>query len=470
MAEKERAHETYSGQLRSLEETNAALQRQQSEASAENTLIQEKQADLYSEMTALQDTKAEAMELVRLYEGMYNEERERRQADRELIRKMREERMSEEKTVTTESDSLRRQLSDEKRSTARLGAENRSLKAQVSFLENKLRDMERTRSTTSARLQTTRPSHTNTLTSEPYHHSANTFTKNDLGVSHITTDVLISSHPLSARDEIANTTFSDSVFSAPSHHSTAVKRPAVQSTRSSSRGEGRGEDNESRILELKSRNRRVLPHLKSSYAVELQEKNSNPCILGGQPHRMRKRAVGNNTSIRLTSDSLSFLEEPSRKRTSGSRKLAGDLGSSGSPVSTRRRISDPETTTQHTLLQPLEALSYDPRRATMDPRYNLRGCREDENNSMFDKEQDEGLPSASMFEMNFSPPTRGPKRPAAELPERLRQRLAKQEKPVSEASTKQEKPVSTASSIGGKKTGKTTKTHTGKRAALRAKN
>ena len=103
---------------------------------------------------------------------------------------------------------------------------------------------------------------------------------------------------------------------------------------------------------------------------------------------------------------------------------------------------------------------YDPRRATIDPSYNLQGCLGDENRTEIDG-QDEIL-TTSMFEMNFSPPKR-----AAELPERLRQRLAKPEK-------KQEKPVSaappSASGIGGRKVGRPTKPHAGKRAALRAKN
>ena len=495
MAEKKQTHEAYSTQLRSLEEANAAFQRQQSEASAENALIQEKQSELYREMTALHATKSEAMDLVRRYEGLYMEEREKRQTDRETIREMRAQGMSESRTATAEADLLRGQLSAEKRATARLGAENRSLQAQISYLENKLRDTERAaraHNTFTSQPQNTGPSyssHSDTLVTRPHH--STTFKKNELDISRISSDILVSnpssSHHLHSTDETAETTLNDSVFSAPTYQSTAVKPPPMQSIHppQNSRGVGGGgggrgvggggggggggEDDRYRISELKARNRKVLPHLKSSYAVELQEKKSHPGLLGEQTRRLqlaRKRAVGNNTSVRITSDSASVLEE-SRKRTSGARKLAGDLGSSGSPASSRRRISDPLTprqTVSSLRSTDGDTLMYDPRRATIDPSYNLQGCLGDENRTETDG-QDEIL-TTSMFEMNFSPPKRAAKR-TAELPERLRQRLAKPEK-------KQEKPVSaappSASGIGGRKVGRPTKPHAGKRAALRAKN
>ena len=484
MAEKQQTHEAYSSQLRSLEEANAALQRQQSEASAENALIQGKQSELYREMTALQATKSEAMDLVRRYEGMFNEERDKRQADRETMRKMRAQGVSESRTATAEADLLRGQLSAEKRAAARLGAENRSLQAQISYLENKLRDTERAaraHNTFTSQPQNTRPSYSSrsdTLVTQP-HHSTTTFKKNELDISRISSDILVSnpssSHHLSSRDETAETTFNDSVFSAPTYQSTVVKPPPMQSIHPPQNTIGRGvggggEDDQYRISQLKARNRKVLPHLKSSYAVELQEKKSDPCLLGEQTRRLqlaRKRAVGNNTSVRVTSDSASVLEE-SRKRTSGARKLAGDLSSSGSPASSRRRISDPLTPRKSSVssLQSTDGdtLMYDPRRATIDASYNLRGCLKDENRPEIDG-QDEIL-TTSIFEVNFSPPKQAAKR-TAELPERLRQRLAKPEK-------KQEKPVSaappSASGIGVRKVGRPTKPHAGKKAALRAKN
>ena len=482
MIEKEQTHEAYSSELRALEETNAALQQQQNKASAENAIILEKQSELYREMTQLQETKAEAMELCRRYEGLYNEERERRQTDRELIRKMRSQEMSENKTAVVETDSLRRQLSDERRTTTRLGAENRSLKAQVSYLEKKLQDSERvhTQNTFSANQQTSRPySHTNTLTSQPQY--STTFSKKELDTS--TNHTVFSAHQLTSRDPAAaETTFNDSILSGPTFQSTAVKKPPptpnystqLNLSQTSRAGEGGGggggEDDAHRISELRSRNKKVLPHLKSSYAVELQEKTEDPCLLGVQTRRSlrTRRAVGNTTSLRLTSDSISLPDE-SRKRTSGSRKLTGDLSSpSGSPASSRRRISDPATPrpSLSTSLQPPgqgDSVVYDLRRDPLEHNYHPRGCQRDENCLKVDESEDL---QGSMFEMNFSPPARAGKRPP-DMPERLRQRLnttrSKQEKPVSVAP-----PASTG--IDRKRTGKITKPQAGRRGALRAKN
>ena len=481
MIEKEQTHEAYSSELRALEETNAVLQQQQNKASAENAIILEKQSELYREMTQLQETKAEAMELCRRYEGLYNEERERRQTDRELIRKMRSQEMSENKTAAVETDSLRRQLSDERRTTTRLGAENRSLKAQVSYLEKKLQDSERvhTQNTFSANQQTSRPySHTDTLTSQPQH--STTFSKKELNTS--TNHTVFSAHQLTARDTaVAETTFNDSILSGPAFQSTTVKKPPptpnystqlnLSQTSRAGGGEG-GEDDAHRISELRSRNKKVLPHLKSSYAVELQEKTEDPCLLGVQTRRSlrTRRAVGNTTSLRLTSDSISLPDE-SRKRTSGSRKLTGDLGSpSGSPASSRRRISNPATPrpSLSTSLQPPgqgDSVVYDLRRDPLEHSYNPRGCQRDENCLKVDESED--LLQGSMFEMNFSPPVRASKRPPPDMPERLRQRLnttrSKQEKTVSVAP-----PAST--DIGRKKSGKITKPQTAKRGALKTKN
>ena len=467
VAEKERSDEVYSSQRRALEEANSALLHQQSKASAENAFILQKQSELYREMEALQETKTEVMELCRRYEEMYNEERERRQADREQIRMMRAQGEIESESTAMECDALRRQLSEEKHATTRLGAESRSLKAQVSFLETKLRDLERARTQSSftTQPQTTRPSHIrDTSTSDPHHC---TYSRNEFDDTLISTDILVS-HSLPFRDP-AGATFSESTFCNPNFQSTAVKpQPhllSLNSTRqpppSVERGGGE-EDDKRRLSELRSRNRKAPPHLQSSYAVELQEKRDDPCLLGGQRDRpRRKRAPGNATSLRLSSDSIAVLEE-SRKRSSGSRKLAGDLGSSGSPAPSRRRVSDPLT--PHTAFRSTiegDSSLQDPRRATMAPSYSLlrgRG-REDENRPEVDEP-----PPATMFEMNFSPPAR-PKSTAAQLPERLKQRLAKQEKP--------DKPVSAAAPTSGKRpvAGKTViKPHPTKRAILKMKN
>jgi hypothetical protein len=468
----ELAQRLYFTELTALKDANSLLRRQQSEASSENAAILQKQAELSRELSTLQDTKTEAMELCRHYEKMYGEERERRQADRELIRSMRAQWMSENKMAAAEANAIRKQLSEEKRATMRLGAENRSLKAQVSFLEQKLRDMERgrdplTRTSFLAQPHSARPSLSHTAA--PEHHSQTEFdTSTHVGVDVLTSDLR---HNLTARD--AGTI--NFTFPGPQFHSTAVKPP--QDTTQSHPSQvavvvetGQVDDKE-RISELKSRNRRVLPHLKSSYAVELQEKWEDPCIFPGEKtgRPQRKRAVGNSSSVWLTS---SVAPEGSRKRGSGERKAAGDLGSSGSPASSRRRISDPTHTPRKPLCEPSltregeSSMRQDPRRATLDAGYSLRGHSVRDENRPSIEARDEA-PPAAMFEMAISPPSR-PDR-LSELPERLRKRLEKQDKLAKPVST-----ATTATTGGGRKrksavVGKPSHTTT-KRTALKTKN
>ena len=420
LAEMERSHQLYCTEMNALQESNTHLQQQQAEASAENAAILQKQSELYKELSTLQETKSEMMDLCRQYESAYNEERGRRQADREQIRKMRTQSFSESENAATEVNSLRRQLSGEKRATTRLGAENRSLKAQVSFLEQKLKDLEKEhlpppsppkpsrRGLRSTFIAPPRrlPTHADPRPSTEEFYSQLQHEFDSSTSTQIPTDISDNpSHTL--RGETSELTFRSSIFT------------------------GIGlQDDENRITELKDRNRRVLPHLKSSYAVELQEKPDNPCILNERTSRPQKRRLVGSESVRLSSTSRLgghvaedvLVGEETRKRTTTSRKVAGDLSFSGSPVPTRRRVSEPLTPQTPLPVHHMEASSkwQDPRRATMATGYPLREYLDREEN----QPELENKPAA-MFELNFSPP-----RARAVPPERLKERLSKQEKPT----------------------------------------
>ena len=416
VAEKDQMTELYSSELATLKETNVTLQLQQSEASSETAALAQNQSDLHRELVALRETKAEVMELCHRYEEMYNEERERRQADREQIRMMRAEGLTDSKTVAMVADSLRKKLSDEKRSVAKVGAENRSLKAQVAFLERKLRDSERAFSSSST-TQPGRPSLAQHGDHRlPESHSSTYCSKGEFENSHSVTGDILVSHYLSTAD----TTLDGTLSTVPQDQSTAG-RPAQHPQRQGSLTE-QGNDDLGRISELRSRNRKVLPHLKSSYAVELQEKKEDRYVLQEGPRGPRGKKSGNTTSLRLTSDSIAT--DDTRKRTSGYRKLAGDLSSSGSPVSSRRRISDPATPLSLLRAVDDDTVLESTRRTTLDPRTLSILAQRDENRPEVDESSQAGL-----FEMNFSPPSRP--RVAARLPEKLRQRLEKPVKPVS---------------------------------------
>lgn len=158
--------------------------------------------------------------------------------------------------------------------------------------------------------------------------------------------------------------------------------------------------------------------------------------------------------------------EESRKRTITSRKATGDLSLSGSPVPTRRRISEPLTPQQNPLSFPpteVDPNCEDSRRATMAAGFPLREYLND----------DETKPASrpgTVFELNFSPPHTK----VAAPPKRLAQRLSKQEKPAKPATTiLSQANVTRATSVSGRKTagvGKGVQQATSKRAALKTKN
>ena len=479
VAEKEQLRQLYDSELTTLKQENCTLQLQQSEASTENAAILEKQSELYNELSSLQETKTEAMELCRRYEQLYEEEREKRQADREQIRRLRAEAATETQAAGVAANSLRKQLSEEKRCSAVLGAENKSLKAQVSFLERKLRDSER--SVSQPALASNRPSLSDPILPDQHYTTDHTNTISHYrdtseNSSRVPTDILVSQTHIPPSD----TSFTEGLYPRPQHHSTAVKETQflqqkwTQPFRSQER-----EDDSERISELRKRNRSVLPHLKSSYAVELQEKKEEEaCVLSelgtkGKPRRNRGTGHAGAT-LRLTSSSITSMEE-TRKRTSGSLKSASDVSStSSSPAPSRRRISDPLTTPQSSLSPAtLEADStiHHAEIPTADQAgFSLAGLTKRDENFL------EEPPPATMFEMNFSPPARS--KPAnTQLPERLKQRLTKREKQVKPVSVLI-KPVSVPSSTAGgirrqsSVANKPTQqpSRSGKRPGLRAKN
>ena len=496
LAEMERSQQLYSSDLTALKEVNTLLQQQQSEASTENALILQKQSELYEELSQLQQTKSEAMELCRQYENMYNEERKRHQVDREQIRKMRMQGISDSKSTTMEVDSLRKQLSGEKRTMTRLGAENRSLKAQVSFLEQKLRDIEKeqqhqipslTKATIKRVSQSTFISQPRSSTLDSRYpppsyqpHTEEFYSKLQQEFnSSSSTQLPVNLYESQSHNHVVDEDASIMTVSGPQHQSTAVKsltrnhtvletqqRTAVKqhdyddamlhseisySYRSMLAPERRERDDTGRISELKSRNNHVLPHLKSSYAVELQEKTEDPGILPGQTRRpQRKRPVGNTTTIKLTNESV--LIDNGRKRSTTSRRTAGELSFSGSPAPSRRRISEPTPPKASSTL-----------RENKDNSHQRRGSPRDTNEENDEPEQ---YPPGTMFEMNFSPPTHSSKVSAP--PERLARRLKKQEKPVSTTSES----TNTSDVRGSKKSVSTRATHktTRKRTVLKTKN
>ena len=495
----ERGRQVYASELHALQETNSHLQRQQIEASVESTAILQKQSELYKELCTLQETKSEVMDLCRQYENAYNEERERRQADREQIKKMRVQSFSESESAVAEANSIRKQLSVEKRTTTRFSAENKSLKAQVSFLEQKLRDSQKERlpsppkpSWKSERLHTTyttRPQSSASATSlASYANPRSTSEEFYSQLQHEFDASTSTQIPIDAEDTLSHTlleeenieplTFKDS-FLEPGSQLHGTRETQLSSTRSRpstarmslaagsssvSAKQSELSHDRYRISELKSRNRRMQPHLKSSYAVELQVQPESPSISNDSIRAGKKlssQATSRLTSGRVDKPTMDDMltQEECRKRTTTSRKTVGDLSFSGSPMPTRRRISarlTPQTSSP-------VARTQASRRATMAAARHLRPYldREEENLS-----EHEGKPGA-MFELNFSPP----RAKVGPLPERLKQRLSKKEKPANPApSTNPAPPISSRRGGANKTVVHSQQTTSGKRSALKAKN
>ena len=504
----ERGRQVYASELHALQETNSHLQRQQIEASVESTAILQKQSELYKELCTLQETKSEVMDLCRQYENAYNEERERRQADREQIKKLRVQSFSESESAVAEANSIRKQLSVEKRTTTRLSAENKSLKAQVSFLEQKLRDSQKGRlpsppkpSWKSERLHTTytaRPQSSASVTSlasyakprstsEEFYsqlqHEFDASTSTQIPID--AEDTL--SHTLLEEENIEPITFKDNFLEPGSQlHGTletqlsstrsrpsTVRMSLAASSSSVSAKQSEPSHDRYRISELKSRNRRVQPHLKSSYAVELQVQPESPSISNDSIRAGKKllsQATSRLTSRRVEKPAMDDIltREECRKRTTTSRKTIGDLSFSGSPMPTRRRISAPLTPQTSSPVARTEAASVRQasRRATMAAARHLRPYldREEEN-----LPEHEGTPGA-MFELNFSPP----RAKVGPLPERLKQRLSKKEKPANPAPSTNPVPPVSSRRGGANKTvvlgQHSQQTTSNRRSALKTKN
>ena len=448
-----------------------------------NTAIIQKQNSLYEELQTLQDTKTEAMDLCRQYEMAYKEEREQRMADREQMKKTRIQELAKCEQAVQEVNSLRRQLSSERHTTTHLGAENKSLKAQVAFLEQKLKDMEAKlkelggggrglfpsppklsdRSQKSAlQLRPLSPllsvsSYADSQTSQQdefhskLHHEFDTTEEMHILIDPISCiGVADDSHPplqdsLTTSSVQQHTAVKPDVLLQTSAHSggPSLRASVVGRERETEKGASSGWlSDRVRISELKSRNRRMPPHLKSSYAVELQEQPESPSISNDSIQfgkRVRPRRCEQPSALAASSRSTAAAaaiedseEEESRKRSAHARSAAGDLSSSNSPVLVRRKVANPSSQTFFTATD--DTKWQNPRRATMASGYNLRDFLNNRAPPQPHQDENKANRSGATFELSFSPP----RRKTAALPDRLVQRLNKLERPQTKKDREEE--------------------------------
>ena len=428
MAKVESGHQLYCREVQELREINATLQQQVSERAQEGDIFRQRQTDLHEQLCSLQESKEEMTELCQQYELSYKAERERSQSLREEMKRMAEERSNEGRMVRAEVNSLRDHLSREKHTITRLGSENRTLKAQVSFLEQKLMDLEVQKCLSPP---STRFSHSNlhhSTASHPHTAPPSVFSTHK---PHTTEDSLLQNFyglksEITSLTEVRGNVSPVENTSSQCHNTAAKERPAKDghcavSTQLKAQEDSGWLSDRARISELAKRNRNVLPHLKSAYAVELQDQVNSPSISyqrvksGRDGKREHSTHPPSNLAISLSDSYLvpslttGISTEDSRKSTVMPCTISRDMSSCESLLFTRSKVNAQATTTQTPSLH-------------LGTERELRKCAVAVKGNLQDQNEEEvvGNQVGSMFELTYSPPKK------AAPPERLRRRQEKQ--------------------------------------------
>lgn len=419
--ELKQTHKCYQSDLETLKNRNRELQLKQEESYAdlckENHAILKKQTKLHEEVEELRRMQGEMTALCQQY-------KEALEKNKKLLAK-------------------------EQHHGAKLASENKSLEAQLGFASQKLRDMEKRKNSRAAsppplsrqsssvssfapRMLSSYELQTN---EEEFYSQLQDEFDNTVGSIPFefddppTEDSFRSLSKPIMKTNPRRATLAVPSFSSSHWHGSLT---AIREDEEENDGE---ESSRVRISELKRRNAKALPHLKSSYPIEMQVQpespnNSDDCVRNAiQKGEQKAPELNTNRSVDLqTTSKTAFLstEAHSRKRTISSRKRAEEFPQPSfdplttSPLPTRRKTGAPPTpkdilarqlspvqnsrhsTMTSTALKLREYLDHKPSNTLHDPK------------STFDDPNPRR--QSTVFEIAFSPP-----RVKRALPKRLRQ-------------------------------------------------
>ena len=409
--ELQETHQRFQLDIETLKAKNRELQLRQEKSYTnlckENHTMLKKQTKLYEEMEELREMQKEATAVCQQYEEALNE--------------------------------TKKLLVKEQRHSAKLVSENKSLETQLGFASQKLRDLEKTKNSRasppcSLSRQSSRfgRSHVpSTISSyEPR-------TNEEEFYSHLQDefDSTTGSIPFEFEDPPSDdglTFKSSSTITKTNPRRATLHVSAFSSTRSQlgasslamireDKEEESAEDNKGRVSELQRRNAKALPHLKSSYPIEMQVQPESPSLSDDCVKNATVQGRGPLTSttrrpaaLQMTSKQSSPCAEmhPGRKRTISSRKRAeGFLQPPFDPLMTsplpmRRRISSSP------IQEDILPRHTETRRFTMAPTgVKLREYLDHKPTSEPDPRR-----QSTTFDITFSPP-----RAKVSLPKRLQQ-------------------------------------------------